>query len=150
MTIAVRHAHHHGLTVRDLDRTVAFFRDLLGAELEWEMTIGRGQSTRHAEAAYRVAMMLLPGGLRVELFEYASPPPTTTEQPLIQNVGTAHLCIRVADIDDALVQIEKYGAKVIFPPREAASQGAPIPGARFMFVEDPSGIPLELIEYPGS
>lgn len=150
MSIAVHHAHHHGQTVRDLDRTAAFFRELFGAELEWEMAIGRGQSARDAEAAYRVAMMLLPGGLRVELIEYASPPPTTTEQPPIQNVGTAHLCIRVADIDDALMQVEKYGAKVIFPPRKAAGKAAPIPGARYMYIEDPSGIPLELLEYPGS
>ena len=69
--------HHTGYTVSDLDRSVAFYRDLLGCEVIAEQEKQGGYLAAivgYPDAHVRMAHLRLPGGEHVvELFEYLTP-----------------------------------------------------------------------------
>jgi catechol 2,3-dioxygenase-like lactoylglutathione lyase family enzyme len=68
--------HHTGLTVRDLDRSLAFYRDVLGMEVLFEQEKQGGYLAAivgYPEAHVRMAHLAFPGdGHRVELFQYVA------------------------------------------------------------------------------
>ena len=69
--------HHTGFTVGDLDRSLAFYRDLLGLEVvaTQEKQGGYlGAIVGYPDAHVRMAHLRAPGGEHVvELFEYLAP-----------------------------------------------------------------------------
>src|SRR5213596_2810259 len=70
-------AHHTGITVSDLERSLAFWRDVLGFELSHtahqtgEMA---EQITGVKGAELKLAVVKAPGGHKIELLEYLAPP----------------------------------------------------------------------------
>src|SRR5690349_6753327 len=70
-------AHHTSFTVADLDRSVRFFRDVLGLELVYQREIRDayfGRIVGLPNCVVRAALLRLPGGNHhVELFEYREP-----------------------------------------------------------------------------
>jgi catechol 2,3-dioxygenase-like lactoylglutathione lyase family enzyme len=90
--------HHTGLHVRDLARSVAFYRDLLGLQVLAERE-GRadyvGEILAHPGATIRMAWLRHPdGGPILELLQYVDPAgtPVDTAPP---NPGTAHVALSV-------------------------------------------------------
>ena len=72
--------HHTALSSPDLDRMIAFYRDLFGFEVEfdfsWDETNENFKKTHAApETAGRVAMLTREGA-RLEVFEYVKPRPS--------------------------------------------------------------------------
>ena len=69
--------HHTGYTVSDLDRSVAFYRDLLGCEVIAEQEKQGGYLAAivgYPDAHVRMAHLRVPGSEHVvELFQYLSP-----------------------------------------------------------------------------
>ena len=70
---------HTGFTVRDLERSVAFYRDALGMEVVFEQEKRGGYLAAivgYPDAHVRMAHLRFPGDVhRVELFEYVDPSP---------------------------------------------------------------------------
>ena len=84
----------------DLDRSVAFYRDLLGCEVLASQEKEGGYLAAivgYPDAHVRMAHLGIPGSEHViELFEYLSPTGTHADvQPC--NVGASHLCFIVSD-----------------------------------------------------
>ncbi|CCQ35962.1 glyoxalase domain protein [Natronomonas moolapensis 8.8.11] len=133
-------AHHTGLTVADLDRSVEFYAGVLGCTVEsrfsvsgdaFETVVGRdGVSGRFVH--------LNSGDSRIELVEYepAGPPrePTTLPQP-----GGSHLAFSVDDVD-ALFEGLPDRIDPLSEPQTTDS------GTRLVFVRDPDGNLIELLE----
>jgi catechol 2,3-dioxygenase-like lactoylglutathione lyase family enzyme len=75
--IDIGRVHHTGLTVRDLDRSVAFYRDLLGCSVAMEQDKTGGYLAAivgYPEASVRMAHLRAPAGeLVIELFQYLDP-----------------------------------------------------------------------------
>ena len=73
----IERVHHTGYTVSDLDRSLAFYRDLLGCEVLATQEKEGGYLAAivgYADAHVRMAHLRLPGGEHViELFEYLAP-----------------------------------------------------------------------------
>ena len=73
----VSRAHHTGYTVSDLDRSLVFYRDLLGCEVIATQEKEGGYLAAivgYPDAHVRMAHLRVPGGEHViELFEYLSP-----------------------------------------------------------------------------
>ena len=72
-----RRVHHTGYTVSDLERSVAFYRDLLGCEVIAEQEKQGGYLAAivgYPDAHVRMAHLRLPGADHVlELFQYLTP-----------------------------------------------------------------------------
>jgi len=138
---------HIGICVSDLERSLRFYRDLLGFTWEHALdvegeptdTLLRLKNTKlHAE-------YLLRDGVRIELLHFANPPaPARPERPLNQ-YGLTHLSFRVADMDAVIAALRKAGERVLdetvirFPEWQSAA----------CFVVDPDGQLIELVQAPG-
>ena len=141
--------HHTGLTVRDLERSLRFYRDLLGMEVVLEQEKQGGylaQIVGYESAHVRMAHLAFPGGgHRLELFEYVSPEPRGQPgEP--RDVGITHVCLAVDDVDALFERLRTAGADFYSIPI-AVDTGANA-GGYGVYVRDPDGITLELFQPP--
>jgi len=92
---------HTGLTVRELDRSLAFYRDTLGMETVFEQEKEGGYLAAivgYPGAHVRMAHLAFPGdGHRLELFQYLEPE-SRGEAGEPRDVGITHVCLLVDDI----------------------------------------------------
>ena len=131
--MAVR-AHHSGVTVEDLDRSVAWYARAFGFDVQLAFDLPDG---------VRGAMLRAPAGARIELFEVpGSTPGLNWADPptAMRTRGFGHVAFEVDDIDGAYATLIEAGATEVWPP-----QRSPEPGRRMAFVHDPDGNLLELI-----
>ena len=138
---------HVGIGVSNLERSLRFYRDLLGFTWEHELdvegeptdTLLRLRGTKlHAEYLTR-------DGVRVELLHFASPPaPPRPERPINQ-YGLTHLSFRVTDMEKVLEALRAAGERVLeetvirFPEWQSAA----------CMILDPDGQLIELVQAPG-
>jgi catechol 2,3-dioxygenase-like lactoylglutathione lyase family enzyme len=148
--IGIEMLHHTGFTVADLDRSLAFYRDLLEFEvvLEQEKQGGYlGAIVGYPEAHVRQAHLRAPGSAhRLELFQYLSPAPE--QRPLEpRQVGPTHVCLVVEDLPAVYDRLSAAGVDSWFSPPVEVDTGANR-GGLALYLRDPDGIILELYQPP--
>ena len=139
---------HIGICVADLGRSLAFYRDALGfRELGALDVSGREASTLlELEGVDLRAVYLERDGFRIELLHFAAPGHDGGPGPRAMNeLGLTHLSFRVHSLDDVLVALERAGARVLKDTRI----NNPRYQAAAVFVTDPDGTRIELVEAPG-
>jgi catechol 2,3-dioxygenase-like lactoylglutathione lyase family enzyme len=134
---------HLVVGVTDMDRALAFYRDVLGMDLVFETLISGEafDAVLHAKRKQegRVAGGLL-GGLMIELLSLGPGP--TTDNPGRRGItGIQNVSLSVTDLDDTHRRISDAG----YPPEQEPFE---IGGVRMFFVKDPDGTPVEFIELP--
>lgn len=139
--------HHMGIAVSDLRRSLEFYADVLGMEPEYTFEVDEdfaAKVTRVAGATVHVAFLPLPGG-GIELLEYRGP---AAKPYALRNcdIGAAHPCIEVDDIDAAYARLQARGADCYTPPLPI--EGGALDGYRWFYFEDPDGLLVELFEPP--
>lgn len=132
--------HHTGLTVGELERSIAFYR-LLGFEVALRIDeageeVERGTGVPGARLT--VAMMERPGA-RLELIEYVEPEGGAAPHPN-NGIGAAHICMEVEDIDRAVADLQGSGVEFLSEPIYHES------GIRWVYCRDPDGITVELLQ----
>ncbi len=138
---------HTGVTVSDLDRSIRFYRDLLGCEVSPPV---------RAEGPFFEAVTGVPGcqidvafarvaGHVIELLCYRNPPsqPSTLRAC---DPGFMHICLKVSDLDRVVNEVRTAGFEPVGPIQQA--EGGPVSGLKVVYVRDPDGVVLELIEEP--
>lgn len=147
----MQRAHHIGLTVKDLERSIRFYHDTLGlsfdlAPTDWAEDAHLPEALG-VEAPVRMrlaAFVIGDGGTVLELLEYALPP-SERERALSQNhVGACHLAIRVDDIDARVADLKRRG--VPFNARVHDIEAGPFAGWRWVYFRDPDGHTIEYVE----
>jgi catechol 2,3-dioxygenase-like lactoylglutathione lyase family enzyme len=141
--------HHTGYTVSDLDRSVAFYRDLLGCELLGITEREGGYLAAivgYPDAHVRMAHLRVADSAHIiELFQYVAPEPSKLElEP--RKIGTAHLCFLVEDLTTTYERLLAHGVEFISAP-VVVDVGANS-GGRALYLRDPDGIPMELFQLP--
>jgi catechol 2,3-dioxygenase-like lactoylglutathione lyase family enzyme len=144
----LRAQSHTGITVRDLDRSVRFYHDLLGLKVATEPSpwfdgpeLGGGVGVPGAEL--RMVCLRL-GDTLLELLEYRTPP-SPTERPLLSHcVGASHVAFQVGDIRAAKAELEAAGVE-FYSDINVVDEGV-LAGWRWVYFSDPDGYPLELVE----
>ena len=127
--------HHVVVRTRDWDRTMEFYKDVLGCveKVAWRT------------APNRAVMLDCGGGHHIEIFEdaaYAGDP----------NGAILHFALRTTKLDEVAARVRASGAKITMEPKDvtipnAATGGHAILGPvpiRIFFCEGPSG---EVIEF---
>jgi catechol 2,3-dioxygenase-like lactoylglutathione lyase family enzyme len=142
----IRSIAHTGFTVSSLDRSLAFYRDVLGLEVVMEQEKEGGYLAAivgYPGAHVRMAHLATPDGGRIELFQYLHPEGSGTPlEP--RNVGITHVCVVVADVHAAYLRLVEAGAEPLSEPIEIDT-GANR-GAWGLYVRDPDGILLEIFQ----
>src|SRR6059058_3004389 len=92
-------AHHTGITVSDLERSLAFWRDVLGFELSHRSHQAgelASEITGVAGAEISLAVVKAPGGHKVELLEYKKPVDSKRQVELRPcDVGHIHIALTI-------------------------------------------------------
>jgi catechol 2,3-dioxygenase-like lactoylglutathione lyase family enzyme len=142
--------HHLGLTVSDIERSVHFYRDVLGltllrrrstdAEYLARQTGYRGVSL--AAASFQLAP---DGGLVLELVQYLTHAGAETD-PATNRAGNTHLCFEVDDIRRAYDALLARGVRFRTPP--VAITAGPNEGGFAVYLSDPDDYTVELFQPP--
>lgn len=137
--------HHAAISTPDLDRFVAFYKNLLGCEEAWSFGWDAGSEEADAvtglkDSAARAAMLKL-GNSYLEVFEFTSPSPRTTDgdRPVCDH-GISHICLQVQDIHAEYARLKAAGMRFHCPP-QAQDTGFVTYG------RDPDGNVIELLEF---
>ncbi len=141
--------HHVGLTVSDLDRSVKFYTEVLDCTVvvEQEKKGGYlGAIVGYPDADVRMAQVQPQGNSpRIELFEYRQPRSAPRDlEP--RNVGNAHVCFMVEDLNALYERLVEYGVTTLSPPVEIDT--GVNKGGFGLYLRDPDGITLEMFQLP--
>ncbi len=136
--------HHASFTVENLERSVAFYTDIMGLKLEgiWERDPGYAEGvTGISGARIKLAYFTLPNA-SFELVEYLGSRGTKIDTAT-NNIGSAHVCLVVDDFDAFLDRLKERG--VLFPGVVCTIPEGSNKGKKIAYVEDPDGNTLELV-----
>ena len=134
--------NHTGFVVRDLDRSVDFYTNVLGMNVARRMEREGefiNQVLGFPNAHIKGAFMDRGEGHQLELIQYITPP-SGPGGGSRNDLGATHLAFNVEDIDATFDQLVSRGALRLNPPAEVA------PGRRVCYMQDPDRNWIELIE----
>ena len=140
----IRGIHHTAISTVDLERSLAFYRDLLGFEpvldFSWpEGTANMNATHRLKQTAGRV-VLLKAGNAMIELFQYATPAPRPADaERRLCDHGITHFCIDVDDIDAEYARLSAGGMEFHCPPVDYGT-------VKTTYGRDPDGNVIELQE----
>ena len=148
----VKALNHVCFTVSDLERSIGFWTHLLGTgpASRVEYSAPHDQAvTGYPGLRMSAAYFDLPGGggTQLELFQYHEPPTVPAASSETYVVGNAHLGIVVDDLDEAYDRLQGTGA-TFRSDGPVRIEGGAHAGARSMYVRDPDGITIEVLELP--
>ena len=119
---------HIRYRVNDLDKTIAFYKDVLGLE-----EVKRHKSPRGSELVF----LKTPGSEElIEICSYPASGPVTFCSDL------THLAFEVEDIE----AFAKHSTALGYPLSDGPTQSSS--GSVFAFIDAPEGYEIELIQYP--
>ena len=118
---------HVNLTVADLDRSLAFYCDLLDLHVRWKGAIAPDRLGAHVGDDHHY----------LALFQAGAAP--ARQAPDYTRPGINHLGFVVDDLDEVKARLDRLGGTVHF---EADYE----PG-RCIYTADPDGNEIELVEY---
>jgi glyoxylase I family protein len=120
--------HHIAIICHDLDRSVLFYQQLFGFEVVDKLY----RKERHS---WKVNMQS--GGVHIELFTFPNSPAHQSEP---EALGLRHIAFMVPDLGK---WCKMATSKRVFPEPIRVDE---VGGARYTFVKDPDGLPIELYE----
>ncbi len=140
-----------GHIVADLDRSLGFYRDVLGLEVVAAQPFAPNDAVAkfgHTEGGQsRVAVLRVPGSaLGVELIEYRGIE-RVAQHPRFYDPGAGNLPLRVRNLDALFAKIAAYpGVKVLTAGGKPVTLKTPNGEAHAVFVQDPDGFVVELAD----
>ena len=140
--------NHTSFTVSNLDRSLAFFCNILGFELLNRSRrdpefIARGVAIPGADI--EVAYVQAPGH-RIELIEYCGPDGRRQLDSRPCDTGFAHVAFDVDDIDAAIAASKAVGVNALGPVQDL--DRGPNKGGRVVYIRDADGVTVEFIQPP--
>lgn len=139
---------HLGICVTSIAKSVPFYRDLLGFRTLTQVEVSGADADQllGLKAVDQTSVFLERDGVRIVLFEYRSPKPVGDKNPRAMNeLGMAAIMFRVDDLDATLARMREASVEVL----ESTRTDYPAYGSRLVFITDPDGTLIELVEIPG-
>jgi catechol 2,3-dioxygenase-like lactoylglutathione lyase family enzyme len=143
--VTVTGLHHASLTVADLDRSLHFYRDLLGVPVREQVDAAAetfsavsGEASQHV----RIADLDLGDGRVLELIENRDGSGAT------EHAGS-HIAFQVDDIVATHRRLVKAGVKARSKPQPLGPEaGRHWAGCIVVYMTDPDGATVELVQVP--
>ncbi|MFW5998826.1 MAG: VOC family protein [Halanaerobiaceae bacterium] len=118
---------HTAITVSDLDKSIEFYRDILGCKI---MGMIDNENSKY--------IYLDAGGAVIELF-YFDKKGKPLKESSNEDIGIKHLAFKVDDVDEIVDKLRQENVEIEVEPLETD-------GVKLAFFKDPDGILLEVIE----
>jgi catechol 2,3-dioxygenase-like lactoylglutathione lyase family enzyme len=148
MSFRILAEDHTGITVSNLERSLAFWRDVLGFELSHRAhhTGGLASEVTGVPGA-EISLAVLKGyGHKIELLEYLAPAGRKQLDLRPCDVGSVHVAFTVDNLDAVLNAIAASGWHAAGKPQTLES--GPNAGKRVVYVRDPDGTTIEFMQPP--
>src|SRR5205809_2825158 len=130
---------HTGITVSNLERSLAFWQDVLGFELSHRAhhTADLASEVTGVPGA-EISIAVLKGyGHKIELLEYLAPQDRKRVDLRPCDVGSVHVALIVDNLDAVLSTIAASGWRAVGKPQTLKS--GPNAGKRVVYVRDHDG-----------
>ena len=127
---------HIGIAVKNLDETLAFYRQVMGLEV----------SSSEVFNGMKVAFLRI-GDSELELLEDTTPDGAIARHIAKRGEGMQHVAYRVADIEQALQEMRAKGVELI---DERPRLGARHARIAFLHPKSTKGVLIEFVEPQGS
>ena len=141
--------HHVGLTVSNLDASLAFWERFLDTPCRVRAVLDRpylGTHVGYPGVEIEIAVLDLPGGNLLELLEYRIEERATIGEETA-NPGHMHICLAVDDIQEVWRRAMACGARPVVAEGPVDVDGGPNKGARTSYLRvPPDWSTLELIQ----
>jgi lactoylglutathione lyase len=139
---------HIGIQVRDVDRSAAFYVEKLGFTQvgRWSMDQDYVQKVVGCfpDVTLEIALLEIPGSeVFLEILEYRGVTGTPVD-PATVNPGTAHFCVFVDGLEELYERLLAEGVE--FVSELQTPTVGPNKGGRLVYMIDPDGIRVELVE----
>jgi catechol 2,3-dioxygenase-like lactoylglutathione lyase family enzyme len=135
--------HHVGITVRDLEESLQWYERVFDVQREF-IAHGSGPDLANAVGVpacdLQFAFLRL-GSCVIELLCYDNERQDTFDRSNA-DVGSAHVCIEVPDLQKAYEDLRAKGVEFLAPPLHI--DDGPLAGGSFAYFKDPNGVTLEL------
>lgn len=144
----IKGMNHVGISVSSLERSIAFYREVLGLELAGPIVPFEGPLFEQVMALQspkgRIGFMTN-GQVQLELFEFEQPRPAAmnSDYPVADH-GISHFGIDVIGIDATYERLLAAGVRFHCPVLTFPG------GVRATYARDPDGNVFELLERPAS
>ncbi|MFC7079187.1 VOC family protein [Halorussus caseinilyticus] len=137
-------AHHYGVNVSDIERSIEFYRDVLGLELlrEEKELSDHHEELLGVEGVEGTFAVLEGNGMKFELKSIDKPSNKSINamrSPI--DVGDDHFCWEVDDIDAKYEELTDKGVEFLGEPKSVGTVKS-----RVAYFYDPDGNVLELVE----
>lgn len=138
----IKGVHHIAIGVPDIEAGLAFYRDVIGFDLDWRSDIPSDNEMAGAAVglpgfAARMAMLKGPN-ISLELWQYSKPAPRNMcGDP--SDLGYPHMALAVEDIEAEHSRLSAAGMTFVGPPVDFGKQKA-------IYGRDPFGNIIELLE----
>jgi len=137
--------YHIGLTVSDLERSMAFYEQAVGMTLEYRSVVASEAFDKliaidgiHIQFCY-----LTLGDFRLQLIEYVSGGSDAKLDLKHNKVGNPHISLWVDDVESQHARLKAIGANIT---SEILTQESADICARTFYVVDPDGVQVEFCE----
>ena len=138
---------HVGFQVSDLDRSISYYRDVIGLELLDRLIRDEpylAQVTGYPDVRLDIALLAEPNSrVMIELVKYPDELGSAID-PATANPGTGHVCFVVDSVDAIYERAIAAGHAAVNPPA-TPTKGMWI-GGRSVYLLDPDGIRVELVQ----
>ena len=145
--MSIQYVMHFGICVRDLDRSIRFYRDGLGFQEAGGLEISGEPTATLVELPDLDlrAVYLDREGVRIELLHYPTQGTTgPAEARPMNQPGLTHFAIRVDDLDETVSDLVRLGGTALSHTRIHEESF----DSHIVYVTDPDGTRLEVIQTP--
>lgn len=140
--------NHVAISVKDMERSLAFWRDALGLQLIQDRVLSGPDlemALMETETSVRMVILADEVGNMIELLEWQSPP--VRERPpehlKFTSTGLVEVCLSVADLERLEEDLAKKGIRFRTPVWILNIEGIDV---KVTHVVDPDGVQVELIQ----
>jgi catechol 2,3-dioxygenase-like lactoylglutathione lyase family enzyme len=137
---------HVGITVTDIERTIAFYEKYFGFRVAFSGQFPDGffdaEPTLYQlapGAKSKLAMIVSPDGFTMELFQFFDEIPA--KAAVWNQPGYHHICLKVDDVNAKYKEMLADGVEFYFAPDY---KGPPENNEYWVFLKDPDGNMIEL------
>ena len=141
---------HVGVCCSDLDRSTAFYCDVLGFRELFTVELGpEVAATMEIDGRFR-SRMLARDDLRLELLHWIEPAAEGDgERRPMHHLGMTHLCFRVDDVDElgTMATAAAAAGGAVHPATRSVQDGMGVGGGpvKTMYLTDPDGVRVEVM-----
>lgn len=140
----MKEIRHAGIVVSDMERSLKFYRDLLGLKVVKDF-IEKGKYIDSilglSGVQLRMVKLIADDGSMIELLHYPSHPNRPPLKTEIFDLGCSHIAFTVDSIDKEYERLMEKGVTFNCPPYVS-----PDGYAKVTFCHDPDGTSIELVE----